>query len=169
MSFERVPRRVDSLLLNNFSVFRLLVEITAIHLWKAFKCVWVREKYLRCCCWKLFELVSFYVMFSLILRVYLTILSMCLVTMAPRVIRVRTEGLPVDGGVSCECTEWPVVDSLQRMGLDSGLLFLHLRKRALRYFMFSAEFLITGNWREMGNLLKYETRDFRKLGGSRSF
>jgi hypothetical protein len=44
-------------------------------------------------------------MFTFILRVYLTILIMWLVTMAPRVCRMQTEGSPVDGEVSCECTE----------------------------------------------------------------
>jgi hypothetical protein len=98
MSFERVSRHVDSLLLRNFSVFRLLVEITAVHLRRGFTCAGVKEKRLRCCCWKLFELVRFdVVMFALILLVYLTIVSMYLVTMAPRVLRMRTEGLPVDG------------------------------------------------------------------------
>jgi len=52
------------------------------------------------------------VMFTFRLRVYLTSLSMCVVTMAPRFLRMRTEGLPVDGEVSCECTEWPLADSL---------------------------------------------------------
>ena len=45
------------------------------------------------------------VMFTFILHVYLTILSVCLFTMAPHVLRMRTEGLPVDGEVNCECTE----------------------------------------------------------------
>jgi len=68
---------------------------------------------------------------------------MCRITMVPRILRMRTEGLPVDGEVSCECTERPVVDSLQMVRLGSA--FLHLRKRALRYFMFCAETLVTGN------------------------
>lgn len=85
-------------------MFRLLVEITAGHLWKAFTCVGVTEKYLGCCCWKLFELVGFDVMFTFILRVYLTILYVpC--HHGTAVLRVRTEGLPVDGEVSCECSE----------------------------------------------------------------
>ena len=105
MSFEPVSRDVDSLILSNFSVFRLPVDVTAVHVWKAFTCVGFTEKYLRRCCWKLLELVSFYVMFTFILPAYLTIISMFLVTMAPHVLRVRTEGLPVDGEVSCECTE----------------------------------------------------------------
>jgi len=51
-------------------------------------------------------------MFTFRLRVYLASLSMCFVTMAPCALRMRTGGLPVDGEVSCECTERPVVDSL---------------------------------------------------------
>jgi hypothetical protein len=104
--FGRVSRRVDSLLLRNFSVFRLLVEITAFHLRRGFTCAGVKEKLLRCCCWKLFELVRFdVVIFAFILLVCLTILSMCLVTMAPRVLTMRTEGLPAVGEGGCECTE----------------------------------------------------------------
>ena len=77
MSFERVSRRVDSLLLRNFSVFRLLVEITAVHLRRGFACAGVKEKRLRCCCWKLFELVRFdVVMFAFIWLVCLTILTL---------------------------------------------------------------------------------------------
>jgi hypothetical protein len=87
MSFERVSRRVDSLLLSNFPVFRLLVEITAVHLWKGCTCVGVTEKTFKML---LLEIVNFDVIFRFTLRVYLTILSMCLVTMAPSVLRTRT-------------------------------------------------------------------------------
>ena len=53
-----------------------------------------------------FVLISFdVVMFTFILRVCLTTLSVCLVTIVPRILRMRSEGLPPDGEFTCECTD----------------------------------------------------------------